>query len=123
MSVEITAAAWAAEQARSEAEAFEQAMSRIIRQPEFKVSDEIEQAYRQGYEAGKAEVEEKHWSECAQIAHYDNDIKELALQIKGVKKSVGIGDSDYLTGYICALSAVEGMIAELIGGAENEIHD
>ena len=46
-SIENIAAEWASEQARSEAETFEQAMSRII-PAEFKVNDEIEQAFRAG---------------------------------------------------------------------------
>ena len=51
-SIENIAAEWASEQARSEAETFEQAMSRII-PAEFKVNDEIEQAFRAGLTARK----------------------------------------------------------------------
>ena len=61
------------------------------------------------------ELEAKHWDECRQIAHYDNDIKSLKAQIAEFKRCVKSDNSDYLTGYICALSAVEGMIEELIG--------
>ena len=39
-------------------------------------------------------------------------IKELQEQIASVKRSVKSDNSDYLTGYISALSAVEGLIAE-----------
>ena len=39
-------------------------------------------------------------------------VDALKKQIKDRKKSVKSGNSDYLTGYLCALSAVEGMIAE-----------
>ena len=65
------------------------------------------------------EVEAKHWDECRQIAHYDNDIKSLKAQIAEFKWCVKSDNSDYLTGYISALSAVEGMIDKLIGGSEN----
>ena len=43
-------------------------------------------------------------------------IKELQEQIASVKRSVKSENSDYLTGYIAALSAVEGMIAETTKG-------
>lgn len=39
-------------------------------------------------------------------------INELQEQIASVKRSVKSDNSDYLTGYISALSAVEGMIAD-----------
>lgn len=61
------------------------------------------------------QLEAKHWDECRQIAHYDNDIKSLKAQIAEFKRCVKSDNSDYLTGYICALSSVEGMIEELIG--------
>lgn len=57
MNVSATAAEWAADQAKTEAEAFEQAMSRIISPAEFKVNDEVEQAYREGYEKGYKEAD------------------------------------------------------------------
>lgn len=43
-------------------------------------------------------------------------IKELQEQIASVKRSVKSENSDYLTGYVAALSAVEGMIAETTKG-------
>lgn len=48
----------------NEGQAFEKAM---IGKPSI---DELEQAYRQGYEAGRKSLEEKHWNECGQIAQY-----------------------------------------------------
>ena len=66
-------------------------------------------------------LEAKHWDECRQIAHYDNDIKSLREQIQSAKRpmiaslSTKQSNSDYLKGYISALSAVEGMIAEVLG--------
>lgn len=66
-------------------------------------------------EARNAELEAKHWDECRQIAHYDNDIKSLKVRIADLKRCVKSLNSDYLTGYISALSAVERMI----GGSEN----
>lgn len=59
-------------QARNEAEAFENAMSKA-----FKVNDEVEAAYRQGYAAGVKSIEEKHWNECRQIAQYDDQLRKL----------------------------------------------
>ena len=41
------------------------------------------------------------------------DISELKKQIADFKRAVHSTNSDYLTGYISALSVVEGMIAEL----------
>ena len=74
---------------------------------------------KEGYNAQIKELEAKHWDECRQIAHYDNDIKSLKAQIAEFKRCVKSDNSDYLTGYISALSAVEGMIDKLIGGSEN----
>lgn len=42
-------------------------------------------------------------------------LKNLKSQIKDFKKCVKSENSDYLTGYICALSAVEGVVAEMEG--------
>jgi hypothetical protein len=48
------------------------------------MNDEIEQAFRQGYCVGydrgrmahyAENLEDKHWDECRQIAHYDNELK------------------------------------------------
>lgn len=48
------------------------------------MNDEIEQAYRQGYCVGydrgrmthyAENLEDKHWDECRQIAHYDDELK------------------------------------------------
>ena len=48
------------------------------------------------------------------------NLKSLAEQIAHIKRSVKSENSDYLTGYISALSAVEGMIAEMDGGTADE---
>lgn len=53
MNLHELAAEGAAKQAQSEAEAFERAMSRIV-PAEFKVNDEIEQAFRAGLTAHKS---------------------------------------------------------------------
>lgn len=42
----------------------------------------------------------------------DNGLQKLADEIATFKRCVKSENSDYLTGYLCALSAVEGMIAE-----------
>lgn len=48
------------------------------------MNDEIEQAFREGYCVGynrgrvahyTEKLEDKHWEECRQIAHYDNELK------------------------------------------------
>lgn len=53
---------------------------------EFKVNDEVEQAYRQGYEAGIKQYEEKHFNECRQISEYDIEVKELKAKIKSLEE-------------------------------------
>ena len=45
-------------------------------------------------------------------AQPNNDLQNLAEEIAAFKRCVKSENSDYLTGYLCALSAVEGMIAE-----------
>lgn len=40
-------------------------------------------------------------------------LSELKEHIALVKRNVKSENSDYLAGYVCALSAVEGMIAEM----------
>lgn len=42
----------------------------------------------------------------------DNGLQKLADEIATFKRCVKSENSDYLTGYLCSLSAVEGMIAE-----------
>jgi hypothetical protein len=46
------------------------------------------------------------------MAEY-KDITELKKQIADFKKAVHSPNGDYLTGYVCALSATEGIIAGL----------
>lgn len=41
-----------------------------------------------------------------------NNLQKLADEIASFKRCVKSDNSDYLTGYMCALSVVEGMIAE-----------
>ena len=48
----------------------------------FEIKDEIEQAYRQGFEAGQAQHEEKHWNECRQISEYQAENKALKEMLK-----------------------------------------
>lgn len=59
----------------NEATAFEALMKN--KEVQFEVDDRIEQAYRQGFEAGQAQYEEKHWNECRQISEYDAENKAL----------------------------------------------
>lgn len=71
MNVSATAAEWAADQAKTEAEAFEQAMSRIISPAEFKVNDEVEQAYRNGFNSGIEQARKQDDIRIEKIAdHY-----------------------------------------------------
>lgn len=42
--------------------------------------------------------------------------EDIKSQISLCKKNIKSENSDYLTGYICAFSTVEGMIAEADGG-------
>lgn len=43
----------------------------------------------------------------------DNNLQKLADEIASFKRCVKSENSDYLTGYLCALSVVEGMIADM----------
>lgn len=45
----------------------------------------------------------------------DNGLQSLADEIASFKRCVKSENSDYLTGYLCALSVVEGMIADMRG--------
>lgn len=93
MNTTATAAEWAAEQARSESEAFERTMSRIIKPAEFKVDDAVEQAYRQGYDAGREQAVKCDDLRIEQIAtHYgftnqaDMAIEECSELIQAICK-------------------------------------
>lgn len=44
-----------------------------------------------------------------------NNLQKLADKIASFKRCVKSENSDYLTGYLCALSVVEGMIADMRG--------
>lgn len=46
------------------------------------------------------------------MAEY-KDIAPLKKQIADIKKTIHSANSDYLTGYLCALSATEGVIEDL----------
>ena len=50
----------------------------------------------------------------------DNNLQKLADEIVSFKRSVKSDNSDYLTGYLCALSVVEGMIADMREDCEKE---
>lgn len=50
----------------------------------FKVKDEVEQAFRIGFNEGKRIYESKHWNECGQIAEYDNDLKKVMSLLKKI---------------------------------------
>lgn len=43
----------------------------------------------------------------------DNGLQKLADEIASFKRHVKSDNSDYITGYLCALSVVEGMIADI----------
>ena len=44
---------------------------------------------------------------------FTDNLQKLADEIASFKRCVKSENSDYLTGYLCALSVVEGMIAEM----------
>ena len=44
-----------------------------------------------------------------------DNLQKLADEIASFKRHVKSDNSDYLTGYLCALSVVEGMIADMRG--------
>jgi len=44
-----------------------------------------------------------------------DNLQKLADKIASFKRCVKSDNSDYLTGYLCALSVVEGMIADMRG--------
>lgn len=54
------------------------------------------------------------------MAEY-KDIAPLKEQIADIKKAIHSQNSDYLTGYLCALSAIDGIIADLPAAGEREI--
>ena len=54
-----------------------------------------------------AELQEKHWQECRQIAEYDNDMKILAKEIEKEKSRMGRKENPtfpYNIGYMDALT-------------------
>ena len=73
----------------SEATAFENIMKN--KDVQFEVDDRIEQAYRQGFEAGQAQYEEKHWNECRQISEYDRELREAKRLLEELLKVVNDG--------------------------------
>lgn len=48
-----------------------------------------------------------------------DNLQKLADEIASFKRHVKSDNSDYLTGYLCALSVVEGMIADMRQKGEN----
>lgn len=89
MDLHELAAEGAAKQAQSEAEAFERVMSRIV-PAEFKVNDEVEQAFRAGLTARKSCCDDLRIEQIA--AHYgftsqaDIAIEECGELIQAVCK-------------------------------------
>lgn len=51
--------------------------------------------------------------EYAPTIHPDNGLQKLADEIASFKRCFKSENSDYLTGYLSALSVVEGMIADM----------
>lgn len=75
------------------------------------------------------ELEAKHWDECRQIAHYDNDVKHLCLIIqdrisyvtdygKAILEGKYSDSYDYNKGYCTALNDILDMIHEITGTEE-----
>lgn len=70
------------------------------------------------------ELEAKHWDECRQIAHYDNDVKHLCLIIqdrisyvtdygKAILEGKYSDSYEYNKGYCTALNDILDMIHEI----------
>lgn len=84
---------WAEELANSEGEAFEQAMSRI--KPE---SDELQQAWRQGFIEGKKANDKriieiaKHYGYEAQREQFVEECSEAILAVQKVKRRCSNGN-------------------------------
>ena len=55
---------------------------------QFEVNDAVEQAFRQGYEEGIRQLEEKHLNECRQISAYESENKRLKELLSEVCKWV-----------------------------------
>ena len=84
---------WAESQKTSEAEAFEQALSRI-KEPD----DEVEAAFRQGYIAGRACIDSRyeaiarHYGYEAQREQFVEECSEAILAVQKVKRRCSNGN-------------------------------
>lgn len=54
---------------------------------------------------------------AADVQHTQK-IKDILIEISSVKRNIKSDNNDYLTGYISALSAVEGMLEQVINPKE-----
>ena len=89
---------WAEKEVKSEAEAFEKAMSRI-KQPEI-TTDELEQAYRQGYMEGYKRRHSDtriitiahHYGYTAQREQFVEECSEAILAVQKVKRRCSNGN-------------------------------
>ena len=113
----------------TEGSVFEQLMKN--KGVQFEVDDRIEQAYRQGFEAGVAQIEEKHLSECRQISEYDRELRE-AKRLLGEMLEV-MNDSSCAKSCASCMYIIGGCnygqpykwkhtdeVVKLIGGEKNE---
>lgn len=71
--------------------------------------EELQKYYKCDFDYGQI----ARWlKELNRFKGIKNEIKACKQNIYQFNKGLGIINSEYLKGYICALSAVEGMIAE-----------
>jgi hypothetical protein len=81
----------------------------------FEVKDEIEQAYRQGFEAGMAQIEEKHLSECRQISDYDIENKALKALLKQAVEDIRmIANATCIVGSLCEECPLHGSTGDYV---------
>lgn len=77
------------------------------------------------------ELESKHWDECRQIAHYDNDVKLLKQiiqdrvayvtdYVKAILEGIYSDSFEYNKGYCTALKDILGQIEEVTGGEDDD---
>ena len=64
------------------------------------------------HESLAGELDKNDFDEALQIFKSLADLRLIKSQIALIKKTIKSENSEYLTGYLCALSAVEGMINE-----------
>ena len=114
---------------KNEGKAFESLMK--SKDIQFEINDAVEQAFRQGYEEGIRQMEEKHLSECRQISEYDRELREAKRLLGEMLKVMNNGtcakdcsDCKYLSSIGCDYKERfewkhTDEVVKLMGGEEN----